>query len=86
MQKMMDFAGKMDLSNFAGSPFMNPGLFNLFGSRDGQNGKHDDSSAKSRKGSAGNSRGSSSGAPGEDEAARSATLSGPEGAGASSAS
>ena len=86
MQKMMDFAGKMDLSNFAGSPFMNPGLFNLFGSRDGQNGKQDDSSAKSRKGSAGNSRGSSSGAPGEDDAAQSDTLSVPEGAGDSSAS
>lgn len=86
MQKMMDFAGKMDLSNLAGSPFMNPGLFNLFGSRDGQNGKQDDSSAKSRKGSAGNSRGSSSGAPGEDDAAQSDTLSVPEGAGDSSAS
>jgi len=31
MQKMMDFAGKMDLSNMTGDPNMLQGLFNMFG-------------------------------------------------------
>ena len=84
MQKMMDFAGKMDLSNLAGNPFMNPGLFNLFGRRDGQNGQQDDSSAKSRKGSAGNSRNSSSGTDGEGDTALSDAAPAPESAGDSS--
>ena len=86
MQKMMDFAGKMDLSNLAGNPFMNPGLFNLFGSRDSQTGKQDDPSAKSRKVSSDNSRAGSSGNAGKGDAALSDAAPVTEGTNDSSAS